>query len=206
MSAIEAKYCIYVHFKKPYPFPASDPSTTTPAPCQIISCPDADGPVFSSKLYTFRLFEGTLGGLGTPLEVTVSDPQLLPTLKFRLNYKDASWLENFVIIDEKTGMLNIIHNAVPEGTNFFDIEVMATVEDQETTKVGTAIISVVIDKNEECSETTVNKALAFVTVTEEQKNEDIFDIHIGDCNYQILSVIPISGEYDPKKVVKIIVF
>lgn len=191
-----------VHFKPNIHFPASDPPATTPAPCVIISCPDADGPVFSHKLYTFRLFEGTLGSLG-PLEVTVSDPELLQTLKFRLNYKDASWLEDFVTIDEKTGMLNIIHNAVPEGTNFFDLEVMATVEDQEKTKVGTSMISVVIDKNEECSETTVSKALAFVTVTEEQKHEDIFDLRIGDCEYQILSVIPISGEYDTPNVVNL---
>lgn len=93
-------------------------------------------------------------------------------------------------IDEITGVLLIIQNSLPNNANSFDIEVLATVEDQDTTKVGSARVIVVIDKNEVCSATSVEKSLAFLTVKEEQRNADIFDMKIDDCEYDILSIIP----------------
>lgn len=168
--------------------------TTTPKPCEITNCPDADGPVFSQKLYTFRIFKGAVGVIGH-VEATLDDPVLLPTLRYRVNYNDApAWLMDVVKVDEISGAITIAELTTTEST--FNIEIIATVEDESVTKVGTTRIVVAIDENEVCSATPVEKSLTFVTVKEEQRNTDIFPTKIGDCDYELLSFLPNDkGEY-----------
>lgn len=173
-----------------YPLFLTASDTTTPRPCEITTCPDSDGPIFSQKLYTYRVFEGTVGLVGQ-VEASVEDVSLLPTLRYRLNYNDAAaWVEEVLTIDEISGSITISEKSLPENTNTFNVEVLATLEDQEVTKVGSARILVAFDKNEQCSATPVSKTLTFVTVKEEQRNANIFPMTVGECEYELLSYTP----------------
>lgn len=166
-----------------------EPEVTTPAPCEITTCPDDEGPVFSKKVYTYRIFEGTSGVIGQ-VEATIDNEEYLDTLRYRLNYNDAPPLTlDVVVIDEVTGSFSIVDLTSLTETSF-NIEVLATVELEETTLVGNARIVVVIDANDKCSDTPVSKSLTFVTVREEQANTDIFPMKEGDCEYELLSFTP----------------
>lgn len=146
--------------------------------------------VFSLQVYTFRVYDGTVGNLGK-VEAAIDDPRLLETLRYRLNYNDAPWLEDVIHIDEVSGSIELVEHALPANTNTFDIEVIATVEDEEVTMVGSARILVAFDKIDECSLMPVEKSLTFVTVKEGQKNSDIFPMTTADgCEYELLSVTP----------------
>lgn len=124
------------------------------------------------------------------MEATIDDPDVLATLKYRLNYNDAAPLTpEIVTIDEATGSISIVDMSSLTATSF-NIEVLATVELEDTTKVGSARVVLVIDANEKCSETPVSKSLTFVTVREEQANADIFPMSQGDCEFELLSFTP----------------
>lgn len=125
------------------------------------------------------------------VEATIDDANLLDTLRYRINYNEGPvWVEEVLKVDEISGSITITETAVPDNINSFDIEVIATVEDGEVTKVGSARIVVALDKNEQCSATPVEKTLTFVTVKEEQRHSDIFPMTIGDCEYELLSFTP----------------
>lgn len=148
--------------------------------------------MFSKKLYTYRIFAGTLGVIGQ-VEAAIEDPNLLASLRYRLNYNEddggPEWLESVVKVDEITGSVTITADSLPENT--FNIEVIATVEDVDTTKVGSARIVVAVDENETCAESALEKTLTFVTVKEEERHVDIFPMTVGDdCEYELLSFLP----------------
>lgn len=117
------------------------------------------------------------------------------TLRYRLNYSENDWLESVVEINEQTGDISLKEATLPEGTTSFNIEVLATIETGDTTKVGISRIVVTIDKNEVCSTHPVEKSLTFATVPEEQKNSDIYPMTLGECEYELLSFTPNDKEY-----------
>lgn len=160
-------------------------------------CPDADGPVFAKSLFMYRIYEGTTGIIGQ-VSATYDDPIALQSLRYRLNYNNGAGLtslKNVIKIDETSGEISIVENNLPENT--FNVEVVATVEVEDTTKVGSSRIVVAIDENEQCSAITVEKSLALIRITEEQENTEIFPMSIQGCEYEILSIIPmeVAGEY-----------
>lgn len=160
---------------------------TTPAPCEIVACPNDDGPVFSEKLYVYRINFGQIGVIGS-VSATLDNPELLATLRYRLNYNDNPLLEDVLSIDDLTGQLTIVEENLPNTE--YNIEVIATVEADVTTKIGVSRITIVLDANEICSGTPVQKSLTFVTIAEEKAHDDIFPMLYGECEFELLSVIP----------------
>uniref|UniRef100_A0A1L8D6T6 Cadherin domain-containing protein n=1 Tax=Nyssomyia neivai TaxID=330878 RepID=A0A1L8D6T6_9DIPT len=167
--------------------PPVTPTQPTLPPPEL--CPDPEGPVFQEDFYTYRIFYGQLGNIGV-VTATHPDESPLDVIEYSLNFKDDSLAEK-ISIDSSTGQMSILDQLIPEVYGF---EVFASILVDGDRKVGRALVTVIVEANEQCSETPVETSL-MVRRLKENAEHEIMSSLIGNCEFYILGFLPNDQEY-----------
>ncbi|XP_059612953.1 cadherin-related tumor suppressor-like [Phlebotomus argentipes] len=165
-----------------------EPSVTSPLPEPEL-CPDPEGPVFQDDFYTYRVFYGQLGSIGT-VRATHPDESPVETIEYSLNFKDES-LQDKIAVDAASGQISLLDQLLPEAYGF---EVFASIIVDGERKVGRALVTVIVESNEQCSPTPVEMSL-MVRRLKENAEHEIMSTTIADCQFEILGFQPNDQEY-----------